>query len=396
MTNSSPLPRRAWRAALLLCLAPFAGAQTPEAVSTGPLTVEDVGCAGNTATSCGFIRGHLYLQPGETLDEEEVRNAELRLSSLRNFESVKIRLEKGARRGAVIVVIEVEEASPITTEWLLGLSTRPDSERAVIAGRIGHQNLFGEGKVIDFTAVRSHPVGGDDHNEGYDFRLRYADPHLFGSRRYFAIASAGIQSTRYRDRFGNFSNYDSRSFDVRVGRRFADFSYLTIGVSNRADLSWTWGRWESDGSFATKDARPQPTRPNIAYGWSSEDDLHFPTHGSSFHVAAGGGDSPVQFRVTWPLDRAFLTLKLGGDPSPEYRRSFNESQVLALTYARPVTPGDNIQRGRWYVEPGFAFIGYSSSGNSFYEYGLKAGFRADTRLFGLVDLYVIGRRDLTL
>lgn len=396
MTNPPTLPRRTWHAALLLCLAPFAGSQTPESAPTEPLTVEDIGCAGNTATSCDFIRDHLYLQPGEMLDEEEVRNAELRLSSLRNFESVKIRLEKGARRGAVIVVIEVEEASPITTEWLLGLSSHPDSDRLVFAGRIGHQNLFGEGKAIDLTGLVVQPIGGDDFNEGHELRLRYADPHLFGSKRYFAIASAGTQSTRYRDRFGNYASYDSTSFDVRVGRRFGDFSYLTVGVSNRADLSWTWGRWESDGSFLTKDATPQPTKPSIAYGWSSEDDLHFPTHGSSFHVAVGGGYSPVQFRKTWPLAGAFLTFKVGGDPSPEYRRTFDESQVLALTYARPVTPGDNIRRGRWYVEPGFAFIGYSSRGSSFYEYGLKAGFRADTRTFGLVDLYLIGRKDLTL
>jgi outer membrane protein assembly factor BamA len=395
MMKPTPLPHRAWQAALLLCLAPFAGAQTVPSTMADPLTVENIGCVGNEGTSCDFIRDHLYLQPGDSLDEEEVRNAELRLSSLRNFASVKIRLEKGARRGAVIVVIEVDEASPITTEWLLGGSSRPDSRRAVLAARVGYQNLFGEGKTVDLTGIIAEPVGGDDYNEGYDVTLRYADPQLFGSRRYFAIASIGTHSTRYRDRFGNFTSLGTTEFDLRVGRRFGDFSYVTIGASHRPDLAWTWGRWESDGAFRTKRADPQPTKPNIAYGWSTEDDLHFPTHGTSFHIAAGDG-SPLQFRKTMPLAGAFWTFKIGGDPSPEYRRSFNESQLLSLTYARPVTPGDNILRGRWYVEPGVGFLGYAPEGRSVYEYGLKAGFRAETRLFGLVDLYLIARKDTSL
>ena len=38
--------------------------------------------AGNAHTSCDYILEHLYLQAGQPLVEEEIRNAELRLSSL--------------------------------------------------------------------------------------------------------------------------------------------------------------------------------------------------------------------------------------------------------------------------------------------------------------------------
>jgi hypothetical protein len=86
-------------------------------------------------------------------------------------------------------------------------------------------------------------------------------------------------------------------------------------------------------------------------------------------------------------------LKFGGDPSPEDRVSFSESQLLSFAFARPVATGDTIQRGRWYVEPGIGFAGYSDRGLQIYEYGIKAGFRADTRTFGLIDLYVLGRVD---
>jgi len=124
MTKSATLTSLSSLAALLLFHVSLAGAQDEQTTGSDPLIVQEVTCAGNAHTSCDFIREHLYLQAGQPLDEEEIRNAELRLSSLRNFKSVSIRLEKGAQRGAVTVVMEVEEASPITTESLLGASSR--------------------------------------------------------------------------------------------------------------------------------------------------------------------------------------------------------------------------------------------------------------------------------
>jgi outer membrane protein assembly factor BamA len=393
MTTQTTLLLRAFIAALLLCLAPFAHSQSDQTTGADPLVVQDVICAGNDTTSCDFIRGHLYLDAGQVLDENEVRNAELRLSSLSNFESVNIRLEKGAQRGAVIVVIEVKEASPITTEWLLGASSMSETRRGVIAGRIAHQNLFGQGKIADLSAVAIIPFAGDEDQESYDVTLRYVDPQLFDSSRYFGIVAASLIRRRYQDIYGNFNNLDAAQFDLKVGRRFADFSYLTIGWRTRPNLDWSWGRWDSGGAFEARDAHPHRWMPSIAYGWNSEDDLNFPTQGSTLQIAAGGDYQGLQFRKTWPMLGGWGTLKFGGDPSPEYRSSFSESQLLAFTYARPVAAGDNIQRGRWYVEPGLGFVGYSPGGVSVYEYGLKAGFRANTRLFGLVDLYVLGRVD---
>jgi outer membrane protein assembly factor BamA len=404
MTTQTTLPRRACMATLLLCLAPFAAGQTDPTTDAGPLIVQEVACAGNEQISCEFIRDHLYLKAGQPLDEEEIRNAELRLSTLRNFESVKIRLEKGVQRGAAIVVIEVKEASPITTEWLLGASSRSESQRGVFAGRVAHQNLFGKGKIADLAGVALVPVAGDTQNEAYDVRLRYVDPHLFDSNRYFATAGASWRKRRYEDVYGNFGALDAAQFEVSLGRRIADFSYFTISVTFRPDNNWIAGRYRSDGSFVITTPESYSKRASkLTYGWSTEDDLHFPTQGSTLQITAGGdyepsspiGRSHFQFRKTWPLSGAYWTIKVGGDPSPEYRTSFGESQLLALSYARPVARGDEIQRGRWYIEPGFALKGYTSSGALFYEYGVKAGFRADTRTFGLIDLYLIGTKDAT-
>jgi hypothetical protein len=364
--------------------------------------IQEIRCAGNVHTSCAFIRGHLHLRAGDPLDEEEIRNAQLRLSSSRNFDVVDIRLEKGADRGEVIVVIEVREAGPLTMEWLLAGSSRPGSDRGVVAARFGNQNLFGKGKIADVSAFAIVPVSGDARDESYDLALRYADPHLFGSSRYFGIASARWRRRDYLDRYGNQGNLDAGQMEVLIGRRFGDFSYLSIGFGWRPDNDWVSHTWNRDGEYITRSAESYSESPSrLIYGWSTEDDLHFPTQGTSFQVQLGGDYEPsspegrqhLQFRKTWPLAGGYWTVQLGGEPSPEYRSSFGEKQLLALTFGKPVKPGDEITRGRWYVEPGYAIKGHDSGGRTISQYGLKAGFRADTRSFGYVDFYLLATRD---
>lgn len=385
----------------LLGVALFSPRLDAQGVAAEPLQVQEIRCSGNTSTSCNFIRDHLYLRVGDALDEEEIRNAELRLSALRNFESVNIRLEKGLERGAVVVVIDVDEASPIAMEWIVGGSSRLESQRAVVGARIAHQNLFGAGKFADFSAIAAIPTGGDGHYESYDIALRYADPQLFDSRRWFGIAEAGYHKRDTQDIYGNYSHLDTAQFDLDVGRRFGDFSYFKVGISWRPDLEWTRGRWKSDGSFLISTPDYEFTT-NLVFGWSTEDDLHFPTQGTTLQLAAGGdygSSSPsrqphVQLRKTWNWLDSYWTFKIGGDPSPEYRNSFDESQLVALTYARPIRGGDNVRRGRWYIEPGLGGAGnLTAEGDEIYEAGLKVGYRADTRLFGIVDFYLIATVD---
>ena len=57
-------------AAIAVAAAPFATAQSPD---TELLVVQEIRCAGNSRTSCDYIRGHLYLDAGQELDEEAFR-----------------------------------------------------------------------------------------------------------------------------------------------------------------------------------------------------------------------------------------------------------------------------------------------------------------------------------
>jgi outer membrane protein assembly factor BamA len=326
----------------------------------------------------------------------------LRLSALRNFDSVAIHLEKGAQRGQVIVVIDVSENSPIAMEWVMGGSYRMETGSALVGGRIAHQNLFGEGKFADLTAVARVPLGGKGHSESYDLALRYADPLLFGSRRWYGIASAAWHKNDYEDQYGNFGRLETPQFDLAAGWRFADFSYLTSGISYRPGIELSTGYWLRDGTFETDNGDDLDFSFNLTYGWNSEDDLNFPTQGSTFAFGlstnlrnvTGVWVGPIQFRKTWSWMDAYWTLKVGGDPNPEYHLTISENQLFAMTYARPVAAGDNVRRGRWYIEPGFGLPGFTNEGRQIYLAGLKAGYRADTRMFGIVDLYFIGTVDV--
>lgn len=367
-------------------------------VAPRPPAVEDIRCAGNTHTSCAFIRDHLYLGIGDTLDEDEIRSAEMRLSALRNFEAARIRLEKGSARGEVVILIEVEEASAVALESIAGLSSRDESMRAVLGGRIANQNLFGAGKYLDFGALAVVPLAGDEGTESYEVTLRYADPHLFDTKRWFAMASASYRKADYEDEYGNFTHAEFPQLGISLGRRFGDYSYFMMGYSTRPDLDWNFGQWKSDGTFLVDQPEGYSSTINLIYGWSSEDDLHFPTRGSTFQAAVGGdygSKSPnrrshIQFRKTWSFWNSFWTIRAGGDPSPEYRNAFSESQLVSLTFARPLASGDEVKRGRWYIEPGINGIAYSAGGRSFVIPGIKVGWRADTRSFGIIDLYVLG------
>jgi hypothetical protein len=147
-----------WLISLVLLLPLSALGQA--ATDAERLIVEDLSCRGNAVTSCDFILGHVYLAPGDAVDEEELGKARLRLGSLPSFHSVEIYLEKGSARGRVRVVIEVTEADPYAREWLTGSSYRFGSLSHLFAGRLTNQKLFGAGKLLDATLLAYVPLDG--------------------------------------------------------------------------------------------------------------------------------------------------------------------------------------------------------------------------------------------
>jgi hypothetical protein len=85
-------------------------------------------------------------------------------------------------------------------------------------------------------------------------------------------------------------------------------------------------------------------------------------------------------------------VQLGGTPGSQYRVSLDESQDFSVGYQHMISASERfggINRGRWYVEPGFSYYGDIAYGKRLGELGLKVGVRLDTKILGLVDLYLI-------
>ncbi|HEY0681965.1 MAG TPA: BamA/TamA family outer membrane protein [Steroidobacter sp.] len=392
--------RLRWLLFILLLLPWAALAQSPEQSATGRdvLTIDELTCRGNLATSCDFILGHIYLAPGDSVDEVELSNARLRLASLPSFDSVDIYLERGIARGHVRVIVEVVEADPYLREWLAGTSLRFDSASQLLAGRLTHQNLFGTGKLLDLTVYAYAPLDGLVRSE-YGGRLQYVDPHWRDDKRTYLIAGVSGAYLDSETINGTRAKAQHVGVDVTVGRRIFDFSFLSLGYRyiTFPDVRIT-GR-SSDGSDFRFDVAYDRHNVTATYGWNSEDDPYFPTRGSravlhwswvstEHDMITEGG-----IRKTWTTDNGTSwVMQVADTPSTEYRSFVDEHFEFVGGFSRPIggSADGEIQRGRWYVETGYSPQGHSLRGERQKEYGVKAGVRLQTRSFGMVDLYVIG------
>jgi outer membrane protein assembly factor BamA len=367
------------------------------------LVIEELACRGNEVTSCDFILGHVYLAAGDLLDEEELGNARLRLASLPSFHSVDIYLEKGEARGRVRVIIEVTEADPYTREWLAGTSYRTDDLSQLLAGRLTHQNLFGTGKLLDVLVVTIAPLDGRVREE-YAGRVQIVDPHWRGSKRTFAIAGVSGGKDEYETLDAERVRTENFGVDLALGRRIFDFSYVSLSARYNPFIDVELTLPTADGNVERHTFSFDNYAFSLNYGWNSEDDPYFPTHGSraslnwSYVSTARDMVTEGGFRKTWTTGNdTSWSVQISDLPGTEYRQRIDEHFEFMGGFARPIAGSSDgeVRRGRWYVEAGYNPRGHSPRGERRREFGLKAGVRLETRSFGMVDLYVIGSGLLT-
>lgn len=380
---------RGW--ALALALVPLCGLAGSKEDSA--LIVEDVHCRGNAVTSCQFILGYLHLAPGDRLNEDEIQTAKLKLSSLPNFVSVDIHLEKGSEKGRALVIVEVVEADSVENELVTGTSARLSSLSQTIEGRIADHDVFGTRDTLNADVEGIVPLNGLTRRGIYS-RLQLVDPKLLDSSKYFLIAGVTYQNTLIDYPNGDFDKTDQLGMDGSVGRRVFDYSYVTVGYLYRPISQSVSQYIKRTGVFST-DTDPNNNRGlSLGYGWDSEDDSYFPDRGSRLSSSFGLSWASVRFRKTWSSGTdSTWTVQIGGTPGTQYRASLDESQDFSVAYGRKISATDGfggIRHGRWYVEPGVSYYGTSPYRRPLVEWGLKAGLRLDTKALGMVDLYVIG------
>jgi len=377
--------RKAVTLLLLVCAIVSPLAHAAATTRGQQLTVEDLACRGNDTVSCTFILGQVYLSPGDPVDEEEIQNAKLRLSVLRNFSSVSIYLEKGSERGKARVIVEVVERSPINTESTFGLLAFSPDIYQLTGFRLTHTNLFGTGKLFDARASEYWRVAGERH-EARDTtaRISYIDPHLADSKRTFMALGAGWLDTETgRNDTGNEFRRRQLGLDVTFGRRLWDFSYFSMGYQYRPVRELFSRQREEDGHFVIQN-RLRSGVLIYSFGWNTEDDPYFPTHGSVLNsvVIAAGGESEnwnTVIRKTWSWGRTSMSAQI----ATKTRRSF--------TLARPIAPTDSfggIQRGRWYASINTEITAHTEEGGDIRRYWVESGVLLETKKLGIVRFYV--------
>lgn len=164
--------------------------------------IERIDIRGNRNTSEGFIRRELTVKPGMQLSVND-RRFELsryRLLSLGLFSQVQLRLERGAQRGLVVLVVEVTERGTIVlTDVFLGAS-----EATTAWGGIGlaERNLLGRGVGLEGAFV----LGADPDVERGQIQqaywLRLAMPRLWGRNLDLSAALLFLDGNEFFRRSG--------------------------------------------------------------------------------------------------------------------------------------------------------------------------------------------------
>ncbi len=407
--NSRERPMKIVRACLvLLALCPRWSLADGAGPEDNPY-VEGIQCNGNVTTSCELIRTQAGITVGKALDEIEVENARLRLETLPNFRAVQIHLIKGSHKHWVIVVIDVTEATPVTSAFAVGTLAQIESHGAAVetlAGRVTNHDLFGSGKTLDLSVVLAQPFEGGGGQE-YAARLQYSDPTLFDSRKYFFTAGAFYTQADLRftspsgllARTGNYQN-SGAGVDFSVGMHLDTYSYVTAGYRYLQNTARNDQYLVSDGVIQTFNSSPGNVL-LFTVGRNTEDDPSFPTHGWLLHAYDGWGPSLDNFagvviRGTWRAgEDAYWTFQ--ARPFDDFRSLFDDDLGVSIVYSRNLfsssQPG-TIHRARWYVGPGVTNLG-RTFGIHDYEVGLKAGVRLETKYLGTVNLYFIATHFVT-
>lgn len=108
--------------------------------------IEAIEIRGNERTDRGVIRRRILLDEGDLLDDRKVEESRLKLLGTGFFSGVDFSLQRGSRRGRVLLVVEVRERNTLVVDQLyLGFS----SVSPIFAGAgIAETNFLGRGVTV--------------------------------------------------------------------------------------------------------------------------------------------------------------------------------------------------------------------------------------------------------
>lgn len=194
-------------------------------------TLEGIEVRGNTKTRSRVVLRYVPFRVGELLDVDDplVELTRYRLLGTGFFRDVQFSLKRGSRRGAVVLVIEVDERNTIVINDLwMGLSQDADTKGAerplaAYAGLdVAETNLAGTGITLGTAVAFGLP------QDQLALRVRFLDPAFLGGGW---MTAGSLLFNDAKDFFGNDRvRYDDASQLTRV-EDFAVVQYTRFGGS---------------------------------------------------------------------------------------------------------------------------------------------------------------------
>lgn len=198
---------------------------------------------GNTRTNERVILRYLPFTPGDVLDVDDPRvlQSRYRLLGTGFFKDVELHLERGERRGHVVLVVHVRERNTLVLNdlWMgLAASADTDGEKQSLSTFAGvdaaETNLAGSGVTLGGATAFSE--------NQWALAVRFLDPAFSSSR--WMLSSEIL----YNDALGFFGNSNVRWDDpqqISAVPRQAVVSYKRLGTTLRVgtDLSVTSQLW---------------------------------------------------------------------------------------------------------------------------------------------------------
>lgn len=384
-------------------------------VEENKFIIEGISCEGNKKTSCSFIKQTMRLQTGKEVKESLVENAKIRLQLLSLFKEVNFSLEKGSERGRVNLLVSVIEDSSFYTStslhfqnisgdrYNLDLSKKRGNYFGGTASyTVGDRNLFGLGKRLSLTYLtniyeyqaKKYTSGELDYvlNEvakRHRLSLKYTDPNLFGSRRFFLDSFV-------RGGYWDFTGTDYTEYrgGINFGYRFSSFHYLTLGTEYYKGEYKNTALEADEGLIHT-----------LGYGYNSQDDLYFPTKGvnldlkfrrytysSSFFDRRDSDNANFNWNYISPIGKnTYLSLFVENNEATDDELQNFKNRGFGFELSAQTRRNRNDKEFsdlRFYLSP--SVVRYSGFFGKGYEIGAGLKFRSKSFGIGKIGVTYVG------
>lgn len=359
---------------------------------------EDLTCDQASKSKCERIKKEARFKLGQKISDKDLRNAKIRIQLLGLFKDVDLKIKKGSKKGKVIVAVETSDRSPIYTVTGVRAGLKNKYDETELSGKtslggavdftVGHRDVFGSGKNLSLSA---RGEGGTNDDEISSILLRYSDPNLLGSKKWFY--NLELFSTQNRDENYSADNYIG---SLEIGRRYGNFSYWTLGYAkgySRINNDYNEIGYTKEGSLL------------IGYGYNTQDDLYFPTSGTRINLKLAPTlrreksnslssysyiiDGNFDWRTTFRLDdRVFLTWFFEGRGNQFEQDDFiNNGLGFELGYQKIQNrTGSDITDLRYYIAPSITSFAMNGFGSGRLSPSIDMGVKFRSKEFGLVRL----------